>query len=222
MTDLTQARLVGGMDISFLKGSDVDACVCLVVLDVVSHHVVYQVCKPIQLSLPYISGFLAFREAPFLLELLTTLRRSQPEFFPQVVLVDGNGVLHPRRCGLASHLGVLAGVPTVGVAKTLFLIDGIQKPSLDLLSATGSTVLLQGASGTIWGAALRTTADSINPVFVSIGHRVSLPVAVALCLRCSFVLGFFSTLFHANTCPWCSEISQFFFTPLHRLCQSHS
>eukprot|EP00047_Mylnosiga_fluctuans_P023705 m.144410 g.144410 ORF g.144410 m.144410 type:complete len:96 (+) comp9670_c0_seq9:438-725(+) len=77
--------------------------------------VVYSDCEMIKLTLPYISGFLAFREAPFLMRLLDRARATRPDQFPQVVIVDGNGVLHPRGFGLASHLGVLADVPCVSL-----------------------------------------------------------------------------------------------------------
>jgi deoxyinosine 3'endonuclease (endonuclease V) len=75
---------------------------------------VYQDYKMVKLTQPYIAGFLAFREVDHLLELLAHQRSTRPEVTPQVVFVDGNGVLHPKGFGLASHLGVLAATVTVG------------------------------------------------------------------------------------------------------------
>ncbi|KAL4450544.1 hypothetical protein ABPG77_000900 [Micractinium sp. CCAP 211/92] len=75
------------------------------------------------LGAPYLPGFLGFREVPAYLELLR--RAAAKGVHPQLLLVDGTGVLHPRRCGSASHLGVLSGLPTVGVAKTLLQVDGL-------------------------------------------------------------------------------------------------
>lgn len=76
---------------------------------------------------PYIPGFLAFREVPILYVLFERLKQKRPDLWPQLVLVDGNGILHQNQCGLACHLGVLIDLPTVGVGKTLFYIDGLTK-----------------------------------------------------------------------------------------------
>uniref|UniRef100_A0A3B5QTU7 Endonuclease V n=1 Tax=Xiphophorus maculatus TaxID=8083 RepID=A0A3B5QTU7_XIPMA len=81
----------------------------------------------VTLTAPYVSGFLAFRETPFLLEALQRLKISQPTLMPQVVFVDGNGLFHYREFGLACHLGVLSGLPCVGVAKNLLQVQGVLK-----------------------------------------------------------------------------------------------
>uniref|UniRef100_A0A4W5P7T1 Endonuclease V n=1 Tax=Hucho hucho TaxID=62062 RepID=A0A4W5P7T1_9TELE len=81
----------------------------------------------VTLTAPYISGFLAFRETPYLLEALQRLETTQPSLLPQVVLVDGNGLFHYREFGLASHLGVLSGLPCIGVAKDLLQVQGVEK-----------------------------------------------------------------------------------------------
>ena len=73
----------------------------------------------------YIPGFLAYREAPHLIDLYNKLKAKKPELLPDVILLDGNGILHVNGCGLASHLGVLLNVPTIGVSKTMFYIDGV-------------------------------------------------------------------------------------------------
>ncbi|KAF3687176.1 Endonuclease V [Channa argus] len=81
----------------------------------------------VTLTAPYIAGFLAFRETPFLLEALQRLERNQPTLMPQVVFVDGNGLFHYREFGLACHLGVLSALPCVGVAKNLLQVQGVYK-----------------------------------------------------------------------------------------------
>lgn len=110
----------------------------------------------------YVPGFLAFREAPFVVEALSRLPRR-----PGLVLVDGHGVSHPRRCGIASHLGVVLDVPTVGVAKSVLVgrIEG------ELGEEAGSTAPLAW-KGEVIATALRTRRGA-GPVFVSVGHRVS-------------------------------------------------
>jgi deoxyinosine 3'endonuclease (endonuclease V) len=81
----------------------------------------------VRISQPYIPGFLAFREVPPLWNLFKKLKDQKPEAWPQLLIVDGNGILHQNQCGLACHLGVLLDVPTLGVGKTLFYIDGLGK-----------------------------------------------------------------------------------------------
>jgi endonuclease V len=179
-------RRVAGFDVSFLKGDDATAVATLVVLALPDLNVVYEDTRTVTLTLPYISGYLAFRECPALLTLWRALQAaavSNPAIRPDVVLLDGNGVLHPRACGLASHFGVLAGVPTIGVAKTFYAFDGLRPEDVVATARAcntepGQWVPLVGDSGTVLGAALRPTADATDPVFVSVGHRVSLATAV--------------------------------------------
>lgn len=139
----------------------------------------------VKLELPYIPGFLAFREVPHLVPLFEQLRADQPRLWPQMVFVDGNGVLHPRGFGLASHLGVLIGIPTIGVGKTFFHVDGLDMREVKAQAAAachkgGDWIPLIGQSGVEWGAAFRSTDGSSNPIYVSVGHRISLASAVLL------------------------------------------
>nr|BAE41901.1 unnamed protein product [Mus musculus] len=141
------------------------------------------------LKAPYVSGFLAFREVPFLVELVQRLQEKEPDLMPQVVLVDGNGVLHQRGFGVACHLGVLTELPCIGVAKKLLQVDGLEnnalhKEKIVLLQAGGDTFPLIGSSGTVLGMALRSHDHSTKPLYVSVGHRISLEVAVRLTHHC--------------------------------------
>jgi deoxyribonuclease V len=122
---------------------------------------------------PYVPGYLSFREMPAVLEALQLL--ASP---PDLILCDGQGLAHPRRFGLACHLGVLTGIPTIGVAKSRLI--GEHEP---LPPAKGSWVALVHKAETI-GAVLRTR-DNVSPVYVSIGHRVSLATAIDYVLRCT-------------------------------------
>jgi deoxyribonuclease V len=124
-------------------------------------------------TFPYVPGLLSFREVPAVLDAL-----EQLPIAPGLLLCDGQGLAHPRRFGLACHLGVLTDLPSIGVAKTRFIGDHEAVP------------LERGAwqplthNGEVVGAALRTRTG-INPVYVSIGHRISLPTAMDYVLRCS-------------------------------------
>jgi deoxyribonuclease V len=93
---------------------------------------------------------LAFREVPAIVDVLTNLRQQHPEYVPQVLLVDGNGILHMRGCGQASHLGVVTNIPTVGVAKKLLVADGINEHRVEeafRLSKHPDEAVLKGNSG---------------------------------------------------------------------------
>ena len=155
--DVTAARLVGGVDISFVKDSESDACAALVILDAQSLAVVHESYRRVQVSAPYIPGFLAFREVNFLLDMVHELQRDLPEFVPDVIMVDGNGILHPNRFGLASHLGVMCGIPTVGIGKKC-TCDGLDKHTSTTLCAPSGKLMrrhdhaLLSLSGATWGA----------------------------------------------------------------------
>ncbi|XP_012968890.1 endonuclease V isoform X1 [Mesocricetus auratus] len=182
-------RRVGGVDVSFVNGDSSGACASLVVLSYPELKVVYEDSHMVRLQAPYVSGFLAFREVPFLVELVQRLQEKEPGLMPQVLLVDGNGVLHQRGFGVACHLGVLTDLPCIGVAKKLLQVDGLENNSLHkekivLLQAGGDTFPLMGDSGTVLGMALKSHDHSTKPLYVSVGHRISLEVAVRLTHLC--------------------------------------
>ncbi|KAM6164697.1 endonuclease V [Rhynchocyon petersi] len=187
--DFEGLQRVGGVDVSFVKGDTVNACASLVVLSYPELEVVYEECRMVSLTAPYVSGFLAFREVPFLLDAVQRLQDREPGLVPQVLLVDGNGVLHHRGFGVACHLGVLTGLPCIGVAKKLLQVDGLEKgephkEKVRLMRVGGDTFPLVGDSGTILGMALKSHDHSTNPLYVSVGHKISLEAAVRLTRAC--------------------------------------
>lgn len=188
--EFSALKLIGGVDISFPKGDTKHACACLVVLSFPELKIVYEDLRMVHLTFPYVREYLAFREVKFLVELISTMEKQKPNIFPQVILVDGNGMLHPRDFGIACHLGVVTDIPTVGVAKKLFHVDGIEHNSQHAdqirneLKVSGDSFPLQGSSGKIWGKALRSTQKSVNPIYVSIGHKIGLETAVKLTHAC--------------------------------------
>jgi len=126
-----------------------------------------------KLGFPYVPGLLSFREAPLILGALERLMTT-----PDLILVDGHGLAHPRRFGLACHLGLLTDTPTVGCAKSI--LRG--RPEGTLASGAGAHVPLMDM-GEVVGAAVRTR-ESVNPIYVSTGHKVSLESAIDLTLAC--------------------------------------
>ncbi|GAB2849253.1 endonuclease V [Streptomyces deserti] len=157
---------VTGVDVAYDDERDVVAAAA-VVLDAATLDVVAQATAVGRISFPYVPGLLAFREIPTVLAALDALPCP-----PGLVVCDGYGLAHPRRFGLASHLGVLTGLPTIGVAKNpfTFTYDDPDAPR-------GSTSALRAGTEEV-GRALRTR-DAVKPVFVSVGHRVSLDNACA-------------------------------------------
>uniref|UniRef100_A0A3Q1BIT0 Endonuclease V n=1 Tax=Amphiprion ocellaris TaxID=80972 RepID=A0A3Q1BIT0_AMPOC len=187
--DFSGLQRVGGVDLSFIKGDDVNACAQLVVLSYPDMELLYEDSQMVTLTAPYIAGFLAFRETPYLLEALQRLKKNQPELLPQVVFVDGNGLFHYREFGLACHLGVLSGLPCVGVAKNLLQVQGVYKSEehqsqIAALQKGGDSFPLTAASGKVLGKALRSSDKSVKPVYVSVGHKISLDTAVRLTHSC--------------------------------------
>jgi deoxyribonuclease V len=121
---------------------------------------------------PYVPGLLSFREAPAILQALALLQHT-----PDVLMFDGQGYAHPRRMGIASHVGLLLDWPTVGCAKSR-LCGRAEEPGLE----RGSSAPLMDGDEVI-GTVLRTRSG-VRPVYVSVGHAVSLEGAVALVLAC--------------------------------------
>ncbi|MFF3409490.1 endonuclease V [Streptomyces sp. NPDC002742] len=163
---------VTGVDVAYDDERDV-VVAAAVVLDAATLEVVAEATAVGRVSFPYVPGLLAFREIPAVLAALDALPCP-----PGLVVCDGYGLAHPRRFGLASHLGVLTGLPVIGVAKNPFTFS-YEEPGVRRGSASP---LLAGTDEV--GRALRTQ-DGIKPVFVSVGHRVDLDNACAHTLALS-------------------------------------
>ncbi|MEU6393568.1 endonuclease V [Streptomyces sp. NPDC046939] len=159
---------VTGIDVAYDDARDVVAAAA-VVLDAATLDVIEEATSVGRVAFPYVPGLLAFREIPAVLGALEALRTD-----PGLVVCDGYGLAHPRRFGLASHLGVVTGLPTIGVAKNPFVFT-----HGELGRERGSAAALLADDGDEEvGRALRTR-DGVKPVYVSVGHRVSLANACA-------------------------------------------
>jgi len=160
-------RLVAGVDVSYRGRRAYGACV---VWSIREDRVVESSSSEVEVNFPYIPTYLSFREAPAMLEAVEPLLGRF-----DILMVNGHGIAHPRRCGIASHVGVLLDVPSVGVARGLL-------PGFSLGQPTGggwTPILFEGAAV---GAALETGGP--KPIYVSPGHKVSLEGAVETALRC--------------------------------------
>lgn len=164
-------RRVAGVDVSCEKWGE-RFFAAVVVLELPELTVVEEAGACLAGNFPYIPGLLSFRELPALLEAFRSLRTV-----PDAVLVDGQGIAHPRRLGLASHLGLWLNLPTVGCAKSR-LCGRHAEPGV----RRGDRVPLVDGDEEI-GAVL-TTRDNVKPLFVSPGHLIDLLAAVDLVLAC--------------------------------------
>lgn len=165
-------RYVAGVDVGYDKADAVSQA-AVTVLSYPSLELQQQAVVRTPTAFPYVPGFLSFREVPAVLD---ALEKIDP--MPDLILCDGQGLAHPRRFGLACHLGVVTSIATIGVAKTRFIGEhsevGFDRGSWQPLLHEGEIV----------GAALRTQAG-VKPIYVSIGHKVSLTDAIEYVLRCA-------------------------------------
>jgi len=165
-------RTVAGVDAGFEEDGTV-ARAAVVVLAFPDLTPVAHALARAPAPFPYVPGFLSFREAPAILAALALLAAP-----PDLLICDGQGIAHPRRLGIASHLGVLTGIPSIGCAKTLLV--GQYDPVPDLRGGRAALV----HRGEQVGYVLRTR-PGVKPVFVSPGHRVGLERAADLVLACT-------------------------------------
>lgn len=170
--ELGDIHRIAGVDVAY-DDSNSKLYAAVVVLDAKTGKTV-EIGKAVgKVEFPYIPGLFAFRELPHLLTAMATLKTK-----PDLVICDGQGIAHPRRCGLATHLGLLANLPTIGCGKTRH-IGEFSNPE----NGQGATTDLCDGDEVI-GKVVRTQ-NGIKPLFVSIGHRVSLETAVEWILRLS-------------------------------------
>ena len=191
--EISKLQTVAGFDISSPKDDDTVGFACFVVMSFPQLKVLYKDSAFVKIDAPYCPGFLAFKEVPHFLTLYEKFQKERPDLKVGVVLVDGNGILHCNECGCASHLGVLLDVPTIGCGKTIFAVDGINKGITDEIkedfkqnqSPKGAYYLLKGRSGKVWGAGVKSGKDSVDPLIVSVGHRINIETAIKVVDACS-------------------------------------
>ncbi len=164
-------HLVAGVDISVDRWRGTGRA-AVVVLSYPELDIVEVQTATDRVTFPYVPGLLSFREMPLIIPAFEKLKRV-----PDLVMVDGQGIAHPRRIGIAAHLGLFLGIPTIGCAKSR-LIGAYTEPGMK----QGSWRELTDGNEVI-GAVLRTR-DSVKPVYVSTGHMVDLESAVQWVLAC--------------------------------------
>jgi deoxyribonuclease V len=169
-----EVRTIGGVDVAYgRRGRTADARAAAVLFDAATLEVVERAAVEMAIDFPYVPGLLTFREAPAAIAAIEALRIP-----PDLLLCDGQGLAHPRRCGFASHLGLALDLPSIGAAKSR-LTGSHEEPG----GERGDwTPLLDGSE--VIGACVRTRTGA-RPIYVSIGHRVTLQTAIRFVLRCT-------------------------------------
>ena len=174
--DMGSVKLVAGIDLAYWnKGDEEYAVCCIVVIDSDTHEVVEKQHYSGKIEVPYMPGFLAFRELPLILKTVELL-----ETVPDIFIFDGNGYLHPRHMGIATHASFYLNKPTIGIAKTYFRVDkktDYTEPENEAGSYTDIVI-----DGEVYGRALRTHKD-VKPIFISIGNFVSLDTACVFAMK---------------------------------------
>lgn len=164
-------RTIGGGDVSYQKEGEL-LFGAMVVLSFPDMETLDMATASGRISFPYLPGLLTFREGPILMKTFEKLRIR-----PDVLVFDGQGIVHPRGIGLATHLGIWFNLPSIGCAKTPLLCESAaprpSKGSFELIRKNGRGV----------GVVLRTK-DGVKPVFVSPGHQIDLPTSIRIILEC--------------------------------------
>ncbi|MDE5583897.1 MAG: endonuclease V [Ruminococcus sp.] len=168
-------KTVAGVDLAYWTkdGREYAVC-CIVVIDFHTHEVIEKKQYSGKIEVPYIAGFLAFRELPLILETVKLLENN-----PDLFMFDGNGCLHPRNMGIATHASFYINKPTIGVAKSYYRIrENLDYKDPDVQSGSFTDIVCDGK---IYGRVLRTHTG-VKPVFVSSGNFISLDTAVNITL----------------------------------------
>ena len=163
-------KLVAGADVSYSKGADVFFS-SVIVLEMPGMNIIEEATAEGNVNFPYIPGLLSFREAPVLIKAFEKVKT-----IPDAIIFDGQGIAHPRGVGLASHMGLVLDLPSIGCAKKNLV--GSYKP---VGGEVGDHTPIE-FRGDVVGAALRTKSN-VKPVFVSPGHKMDIPSAIEIVMK---------------------------------------
>ena len=165
-------KIIAGLDCAFSNNGKI-IFAAAVVIDTSDFSIIETTTASRRVVFPYIPGLLSFRETPACIDAIEKLKTN-----PDAFVVDGQGIAHPRRLGIASHIGLLIDKPTIGCAKSRLIgisdEPGSKKGSHNLLMDSGEEI----------GAVLRTRTD-VKPVYVSVGHKCTLDDAISIVLGCT-------------------------------------
>lgn len=173
--ELSDIKTIAGVDLAYWKNQNQEeyAVCCIVVVDYITHEVIEKKQYNGKIEVPYMPGFLAFRELPLILKTVEKM-----ECRPDIYMFDGNGYLHPRHMGIASHASFYLNTPSIGVAKTYFRVDNTDYIEPDYTAGSFTDIVINGE---VYGRVLRTH-DNVKPVFLSAGNNITLDTATKIAL----------------------------------------
>ena len=170
--ELKNLKTVAGVDLAYWQENQQEYAVCcIVILDYQTGEIIEKQRFHDRISVPYVSGFLAFRELPLISE---TVKLLQTE--PDLYIFDGNGYLHPRHMGIASHAGIILHKPSIGVAKTYYRVLDTDYTEPEQEAGSYTDIVIHGE---VYGRVLRTH-EHVKPVFLSVGTGISLETATEI------------------------------------------
>lgn len=168
--DISKLRYVAGVDLAYWNEHNAEFAVCcIVVIDFHTMEIVEKKCYKGLIEVPYIPGCLAFREIELVLKTVELLEHTI-----EMYVFDGNGYLHPRHMGLATHAGILLNKPSIGVAKSYFKIENVDYIEPDNEDFAFSEIMINGE---LYGRVVRTH-KKVKPIFLSIGNKVDIDTAL--------------------------------------------
>jgi len=171
--DVDSLKLIAGVDLAYWQNGDEEYAVCcIVIVDYMTHEIIEKKHYSGKIEVPYMPGFLAFRELPLVQKTVELLENE-----PDIYMFDGNGYLHPRNMGIATHASFYLNKPTIGVAKTYFRVDNKTDYIEPEKTAGSFTDIIINEQ--VYGRVLRTHSD-VKPVFVSVGNNISLDTATKI------------------------------------------
>ena len=171
--DVDSLKLIAGVDLAYWQNGDEEYAVCcIVIVDYMTHEIIEKKHYSGKIEVPYMPGFLAFRELPLVQKTVELLENE-----PDIYMFDGNGYLHPLNMGIATHASFYLNKPTIGVAKTYFRVDNKTDYIEPEKTAGSFTDIIINEK--VYGRVLRTHSD-VKPVFVSVGNNISLDTATKI------------------------------------------
>ena len=176
--DCSKIRYVAGVDVAYTKiGIQEYGCCSIIIIDYNTLNIIQEIGYIGEVDVEYHPGFLSFRELPLVLE-----ASKQIEIMPDIFIFDGNGILHPKRMGIATHASFYLNKPCIGVAKTFFRVE--ENLSFDMpYNYIGASTNIVSKNNEILGIALRTR-QNCKPIFVSVGNYMSLENAKTIIIHC--------------------------------------
>lgn len=172
---LNKIRTVAGADLAYWTKNEKEYAVCcIIVIDYNTYEIIENTSYMDEVNIPYIPGCLAYRELPLFIEAYKKLLVK-----PDVTFFDGNGYLHPRHMGIASHAGIILDTVTVGIAKTYYKINNVDFVMPENTAGSYTDIIINGET---YGRALRTHTG-VKPVFVSTGNKINLETATQMALH---------------------------------------